>query len=146
MKVGLLGTRFTLEFKKKIKYTIFPPKKLDLRQPNTVTTERQKMSEVNFIIALVYCLERESRSWGRAGKTKWKPGNALSWGVKAVRSQERVLESRQTHKERILAICKGLPKSIQMNTVWCMNMRKLGWRKFIQRDYGSHHTKNCVSS
>lgn len=39
-------------------------KKLNLRQPNTLIIERQEINEVNFIIAPIYCLEREFRLWG----------------------------------------------------------------------------------
>lgn len=42
-------------------------KKLDLRQPNTLTIERQEINEVNFMTAPIYCLERESRLWGGVG-------------------------------------------------------------------------------
>lgn len=75
-KIWVLGTRFFL--KRKI-YKIFF-KKLHLRQQNTVTTERQEISEVNLMIAPVYCVLKESRIWGTERETKWRSANSMSWG------------------------------------------------------------------
>lgn len=62
-KLGYWGPDLLFNFLKKAKYTKCFLKKLDLRQPNTLTIERQEINEVNFMIAPIYCLEREFRLW-----------------------------------------------------------------------------------
>lgn len=107
--------------------------------------ERQEINE------LTLCLqwERDISGCG-AGREKSNGESQLSkWRIKAVHSQERILESREIHKEKILDNCYVSSKvfSAEHGSVHeCEATRLKNYPKGVKENStcGSCQTKNCV--
>lgn len=147
-KIWVLGTRFFL--KRKI-YKIFF-KKLHLRQQNTVTTERQEISEVNLMIAPVYCVLKESRIWGTERETKWRSANSMSWGDKGNQfSGESIGKQRDIQGENS-SYLQRVPLKYSVKYCSMHEYEELGQRKSYPKGLkGTGHVahirpKNCVFS